>query len=335
MGLINYTPQFLIAGNDDLNKLTEHLVLIDSPGLVADTLTLTVNMKNIPRSQWPRSGDELHLKLGWKESGLVDMGKFTVSKVKPVYLPKKAIIIASPAPFNAQAGGKKVRRSETYTDCTLGDLVRYCANRLGLSSRVHPDFENKQITHIDQKNESDLAFLSRLALRHDAVAKPINGLLVFSKRGQSRSLSGQSLQPIPLQLYEGKKSPHNAFKSVSFVEPEREIYRGVIADWYNQDQAEIVKFQVGQSPFKQLPGRFADEQKAKDAAIGELSNMARNGIKASYTVAGEPMLMSEAPVNFTGFDEDQLNGDYSNDRVEHVMTPGSSYVVNAQCSAML
>jgi len=335
MGLVNFTPAFNLVGHENLNRRTQSITLTDSPGYTSDTLKIVVNMQDKPRKSWPRSGDEISLELGWLESGLVDMGKFVIAKVKPLYLPKRAEITATSAPLNAKAGDKKPRRSQTYNETTLGDIINTCAGRLGMSARVHPDFSSKLIDHLDQKNETDLAFLHRLAIKHDAVVKPVDGHLVFSRRGQSKTLSGQNLAPVELQLYVGDKAPFNAFISIDFVEPERHQFLGVRADWFDQDKSEIVRYELGQSPFKQLPGRYKTSALAIDAAQGELARMARQGIKVNYTVPGNPLLMAEGSVNLTGFEEDHLNGPYSNDRIIHSLIPGQSYRTQGTASVQL
>lgn len=335
MGLINYTPAFNLVGHEALNRRAQSIVLTDSPGYTADTLKIVVNMEGKPRQEWPRSGDNIALELGWLESGLVNMGKFVIAKVKPLYLPKRAEITATSAPFNAKSGDKKMRQSHTYSETTLGEIVQTCADRLGMSARVHPDLSGISLVHVDQKNETDLSFLHRLATKYDAVVKPVDGHLVFSRRGQSKTLSGQSLEPVQLQLYQGDKSPYNALVSVGFVEPERDQFLGVRADWFDEDAVEIVRYQVGEAPFKQLPGRYKTSQSAIEAATGELSRMARQGIKVTYTVPGNPLLMAEGTINLTGFDEDHLNGPYSNDRVTHSLIPGQSYQTQGAASVQI
>ena len=63
--------------------------------------------------------------------------------------------------------------------------------------------------------------------------------------------------------------------------------------------------------------------------------MTRQGLKISFTVAGEPELMAEGLANLVGFDEDHLNGKYSNDRVTHIFTPGGTYKTRVEASVLL
>ena len=334
MGLVNYTPAFNITGHDLINKRLQSLSLIDSPGYISDTLTIVINIEDVQRHNWPKSSDQLTVELGWKESGLVSMGTFTISKIKPLYLPKRLQITATAAQFNAKSGDVKLRRSQSYIDKTLGDIVKTCASRLQLLPRIHKQLSDVAIDHIDQKNETDLSFLQRLAIKYDAVVKPVDQNLVFSMRGQSKTLTGKELAPVPLQLYSGNKAPQNALLSVSFVEPEKNQFKGVRADWYDIDNAEIVRYQTGQEPFKQLTGRFKSAAQAIDAAQSELKRTYRQNFKVSYSVAGEPLLMAEGAINLSGFDEEHINGLYSNDRITHSYSNGT-YKTSGEASAIL
>lgn len=76
----------------------------------------------------------------------------------------------------------KEGRSQDYHDKTLGDVVGEIAKRQGLTAKVSPDLANLPYTYLGQTEESDLHFLTRLATKHDATAKPTNGVLVFAKK---------------------------------------------------------------------------------------------------------------------------------------------------------
>lgn len=333
MGLINYTPAYQL--NELIDKRLIELTLTDQPGYSSDTLTIKMEAGGLTRDDYPKSGDVLRLSLGWRETGLWDMGSFIVSKVKPSYLPKELNIVATSAPFNANPGtDAKLRRSQSYESMTLGDIVKVGAERMGLTALIHPELTNIKIAHADQKNETDLSYLNRLAQYFDAVMKPIDGRLVFSKRGQIKSLSGGELSPVQLVLTNSTRSPHNALQKLKIEEPERDQFLGVRADWINQESASIEQVIVGQKPFKQLPGRYKSAEEALRLSQAELRRMNRQGIKINYKVAGNPLLMSEGVVNLTGLDEDYLTGNYSNDRVIHKMTK-TTYQTTGEASALI
>lgn len=109
--------------------------------------------------------------------------------------------MATAAPFSAaDQTGFKQRRSVSHGPTTLGALFRQLTSRHGFSPRVAPDLALIKIEHIDQSNETDMGFLTRLAYLHDAVAKPINELYVLARRGQAKSLSGKVLPDIKLSV---------------------------------------------------------------------------------------------------------------------------------------
>ena len=58
---------------------------------------------------------------------------------------------------------------------TFGALVATIAGEHGLKAAVSSDLAKNQVGHNDQVNESDIAFLTRIAYRYDATAKPVEG----------------------------------------------------------------------------------------------------------------------------------------------------------------
>ena len=61
----------------------------------------------------------------------------------------------------------------------------------------------------------------------------------------------------------------------------------------------------------------------------------RGGIKVKYSVAGNPNIMSESAIDLNSFEEDQLNGKYSNDTVTHSFIPGETHKTSGTASALI
>lgn len=75
-----------------------------------------------------------------------------------------------------------------------------------------------RLTHIDQTDESDLHFLTRLAERFDAVATVKTGHLIFVPAGQATTASGLEIPPIPLHRQSGDQH--------RYLMAERDAYTG-------------------------------------------------------------------------------------------------------------
>lgn len=336
MGLVNLTPDFDIPELTKFKGRITQITAQDISGYSSDAVTIHINMQDKVIDDLPKSGSDITLKMGWLESGLLSMGKFTISNIKPQFKPKMVVITALASPFNANPKNEtKLRRSETYENKTINDIVTACAQRMELTPRVHADFQSLTIEHIDQKNETDLSFLQRLSIKFDAVVKPVDGKLVFSRKGQEKTLSGEAIPIVELQHYNGNKAPYNALLQVSFDLPERSQFLGLRADWYDIDNAEIVRLEHGQEPFKQLAGRFKSAETAYNSIHAELRRMDREGVKVNFTVAGNPSLMAEGVINLSGFDDDRLGGQYSIDTVTHSFIAKQSFKTMVTASALV
>lgn len=69
-------------------------------------------------------------------------------------------------------------------------IVEQVSTPYSLTPCVGETFKGQQIDHIDQTNESDLAFLTRLADQCNAIATVKSGRLLFIKAGQGSTASG-------------------------------------------------------------------------------------------------------------------------------------------------
>ncbi|SFN66767.1 hypothetical protein SAMN05421579_11450 [Xenorhabdus japonica] len=77
--------------------------------------------------------------------------------------------------------------------------------------------------HIDQTNESDVSFLTRIAKQEGAIASVKNGELLFVRQGQNKTASGQDIPPVLII----RQSGDNHRFSLS----DREAYTSVVAQW--------------------------------------------------------------------------------------------------------
>lgn len=316
MGL-KTTPAFRITGPNEsaYNTRATLIILKDNPGYQTDTLKITLSTSDLTHNI--KSGDQIRLEWGYKESdALFDMGMFTVSKAKPLFLPKRLEVVATANEFHINAPSK-ARRSQTYSGLHVFQIVSQIANRLNLTSKVHNSLAEKFFVHLDQKNESDLSFLQRLASYYDAVAKAVDGQLIFAPRGLIKNQSGETLEPISLIVpTSSMTAPYNALITLNVEIPEREQFMGVKADFHNQNVASSESVQVGAAPFANLPGRFTDSVQATNAAEAELSRIKRQSLKCTFSAPGNPEIMAEGPINITGADE-RVDGDWSCDQIEH------------------
>ncbi|MDQ0738880.1 contractile injection system protein, VgrG/Pvc8 family [Pseudomonas sp. W4I3] len=261
----------------------------DVAGFVSDQLTLTLDIEGL--EGLPDLGGKIGLRVGYLESGLVDKGVFTITQRTPSLFPMRLVLVATAAPFDEPSF--KQRRTASHGPITLGALFRQLTSRYGFSPRVAPELEGEQIAHIDQTNESDMAFLTRLAKRFDAVAKPVDELYVLGRKGQVKSLSGKALPDVRLSVTHDNRPGDRAFISAKLTDASRAKYGGAQASWWDAAAGKKQVVEVGIAPFKTITQRYQSEDEARSAAQGEMRRVWREGLLIDVVCPGNPSLAAE------------------------------------------
>lgn len=131
------------------------------------------------------------------------------------------------------------RREESWHDTTLGAVVGAIAARNKLTASVADALAGIQIPHIDQSQESDAVFLSRLAERNGGAVSVKAGKLLMLKAGSGKTASGKAIPAITIERSDGDRH--------QFAIVDRGAYTGVTAKWLHtkdpkpQKQAQKVK----------------------------------------------------------------------------------------------
>lgn len=272
------------------------LRITDQRGYESDSLTIELDDTDGKVAQQPK-GAELDVYLGFlDEKGSPDnlsyKGKFVVDEFAHEGPPDKVVITAKAADMLASL---KVQKTRSWHGKTLGDIVRTIAAEHGLKPAIGTGFDSIQVGHIDQTNESDLHFLTRIGKKHDGVVKPAAGNLVYVKRGDSTSASGKRMPLIP--ILRSETSDHH------YTEKSRGTHTGVRAYWHDKGKAKRTGVEVGSMDKpKTLSGTYANATEAKQAAQAAYDKQARGEISLSLTLQqGRPELVAEIRILPTGF----------------------------------
>ena len=176
--------------NDRLIELT----VTDHEGMKSDSCEIVVDDRDGILAV-PRKGTLLSISMGYRETGLVLMGLFTVDEVELTGFPRQVRISGASADLRDKL---KSQRSKAYENKTLGGIVGEIASRHGLSAAVGASLRGFSYPFLGQSEESDLHFMTRLAKKHDALFKVAGGKLLFMRRGESLSASGQELSAVAI-----------------------------------------------------------------------------------------------------------------------------------------
>lgn len=105
----------------------------------------------------------------------------------------------------------------------LGQIGETIAARNKLTASVADTLKAVTVPHIDQSQESDAVFLSRLADRNGAAVSVKAGKLLFLKAGSGKTACGKPILQMTLERSDGDR--HH------FAIADRKAYTGVTAKW--------------------------------------------------------------------------------------------------------
>ncbi|MBA7864454.1 phage late control D family protein [Enterobacter hormaechei] len=217
-------PAFMLKlDNDDITQdFSDRLIsltMTDNRGFEADQLDIVLDDTDGQIALPPR-GATLTLWLGWQGAALIKKGMFTVDEIEHRGAPDTLTIRGRSADFR---GSLNSRREQSWHDTTLGQIVETIAARNKLTPSVADTLKAVAVPHIDQSQESDAVFLSRLADRNGAAVSVKAGKLLFLKAGSGKTASGKPIPQMTLERGDGDRH--------QFAIADREAYTGVSAKW--------------------------------------------------------------------------------------------------------
>lgn len=284
--------KILADGTDVTSKINDRLLsltLHDEDGINSDTAEIYLDNRDKVIAIPPK-GAELHVYIGYADSGLVDKGLFTVDETNLAGPPHTLTIRAKAADMRKKM---KEPRSASYDGITIGALVEEIAARHGLTPKVGSDLADVSLGHVDQTDESDLHLLTRLAQQYGAVAKPANECLVFVTKGEAKSASGKGLTAVTVDLsVDGG--------TYSYTAADRKNYGSATARWHDQaanKDRDVTVADDATAPAYTIRGSFPNEEAARAAAKARLAALKRGTVTLSLSnLIGKPTATAEAPL---------------------------------------
>ena len=302
--------RLVVAGQDITARVNPRLIsltLTEGREGAADSLELRLSDHD-GHLAMPAKGATITLQLGWQGRALLDKGTFKVDEVEHSGAPDELHITARSADVTQDA---RQRTDKSWHDTTLGTVLGDVATRMGVVPRIDAQLAALAVEHVDQTNESDVHFLSRVARQHDAVATVKKGRLVFLPIGSTKNSSGKELDAILLTRSDGD---HHRYHCAA-----RDSYTGVRAYWQDARAAEKKAAIAGtEDNLKTLRDSYATEADAMAAAQAEMGRIERGAATLEITLAiGQPALMVQTPVNVRGWKPEIDGTDWLCKTVEH------------------
>lgn len=281
-------------GDEDLTQtLSQRLIsltLTDKKGTESDDLTIELDDPDADLALPPTKA-LLAISLGWEGEGLVSKGLFKVDEIDYSWSPRRLTIRAKGAPVSESLGERKER---SWHGKTLGVIATTIAKDHGLIPMVNGLLKDQVIDHIDQTNESDINFLSRIAKLNDAICTVKSERLLLMPTNACTSVSGTA---IPVQIIEMSDQDTGHYHS-----DDRSRYNGVRAYWHDSGASRRKSVLAGaDNQVKSLRATFPNKAEAENAAKAELKRIKRGSATLSLSLdKGRPTLMPETPFKVRG-----------------------------------
>lgn len=283
----------IVDGRDISSLLDSRLIdltLTDNRGFEADQLDLRLDDSD-GQLALPTRGAEVELWLGWKATGLISKGSYTVDEVEHNGAPDVLSIRARSADLRE---GLTQQREHSWHNVTLGQIIRTIAAENDLSPVIPVGLSGQEIDHLDQTNESAVNLLTRLARQFDAVATVKAGKLLFYPAAGGLSASGKRLPTVEITRESGDShrftfSDRNAYTAVRASYNDISLgIKGEVTWGQQENSAETGKPVPAQSApasgqYKDIGKTYASRSKALTAAKKAWKAMQANKAqKAAY-----------------------------------------------------
>ncbi|QNT38690.1 late control protein [Pseudomonas asiatica] len=317
--------QIVADGKDITALINDRLLLLrtsDKPGMEADEFELRID----DRAQavtLPSRGAKIEVFLGYSAQAMARLGSYTVDEVE-VTGPPDTITLRGKA--SDMRGSGKTTRSGSWEDVALAKIVSDVAARNGWEPGCTVQ---TKVPRVDQRNESDFNFITRLAKQYDCTAKVANGKLVVLPRQGGQSASGKAIGTVTISRADVSR--------YSFRLGDRSTQKAVKTQHQDKATGKLNVVELGNDDAPTgLPGVHTDrhiypnKSAAEQAAKARLAAFNRSTAAVRLEMVGRTDLFAERTITAQGF-KNGLDGEYLVDSVEQVFT-ASGWTTTVECN---
>ncbi|MCY4479727.1 MAG: contractile injection system protein, VgrG/Pvc8 family [Rhodospirillales bacterium] len=258
---------------------------------------------DVPEIAVPDMGTLVRASLRNAAGDLVTMGDYALAETEIELAPKRLRIRCTAVDYTAPL---KDPRTAAWDDTTLGEIVTGIAARYdGYMGAVDPALARHVIDHVDQTDESDLHFLTRLARVYDATAQIVavrvgagGHLIAVAPSAASASIrSGSDIPTVTI-------TPTDLVLYGSVKRTARTDYGSVRASYQDIDAGVTVGVDVGEGePKYRLRSSYATHAEAQAAAEAAHNRLRRETATLRLEKPGNPVLVAGNRVELQGWGE--------------------------------
>ncbi|MEJ1224567.1 contractile injection system protein, VgrG/Pvc8 family [Pseudomonas sp. CCNWLW56] len=320
-------PTFrIIADGKDITTLINDRLLSlrtsDKPGMESDDFELRIDDRD-QAVALPTRGAGIEVYLGYTGQALTRLGRYTVDEIE-LSGPPDTMVIRGKA--SDMRGSGKTVRSGSWEDVPLQQIVRDVAARNGWQP-VCP--VQTKVPRVDQLNESDYNFITRLAKQYDCTAKLADGKLLVMPRQGGQTASGKNLSPVVLRRtdlsrYQFRLGDRNTQKAVRTKHLDKKSGALKVVELDNDDLPNGLP--AVHTDRHIYPNKSAAEQAAK----ARLAAFNRSTAGVRLEMAGRTDVFAERSIIVQGI-KPGLDGEYLAEAVEQLFT-SSGWTTTVECN---
>jgi len=283
----------------------------------SDEITITFeDTQKLWQNAWiPSKGDTLRVFIGYENEKLLNCGLFEIDEIEydspPDTLTVKALASAITKPLREE-------NSKGYENKTLKQIAQEIAQKHNLT--LIGNIDDVRIERITQNQETDLAFLKRIAEEYGYIFKIADNSLVFYK---TQKLVNAKTARI---IYK------NELTSINLREKTSKLYKAVSVTYNNPKTGKIVSASVkNENCIKgdtlKLDLRCENKEQAILKAKAALDK-GNNTIEGSIQLPGAPYLI--AGINIELKDIGYFSGKYHITSAKHIINKYSGYITSLE-----
>ncbi|WP_316207377.1 hypothetical protein [Bradyrhizobium sp. SZCCHNR3118] len=328
-----YTPIYrIMKGGIDItsnfnDRTTQIKVELYAGGGQGDSCSITLDDRD-----WALApidpGDAIQVYLGYEEVGLAYQGNFNLLDVTYKGKPKQVILTGTSTKF---ADLQKTPTTREYIGMTVGEILKSMGGDTDVFTAISGDLADQEIATKNQIT-SNMHLLTELEQRYGAVAKVVDGKLMFIPRDSLTSASGQPVPTLVLQ------PEHFGDWEVRYSQ--RMDFSSTKAFWWD-DHDNMPKWvkttvkSIGQGSGEEYPigTRFKTAAEAQAAADSKMQAFNRSTVQATFDLAkGDPWIRDQQTILVKNM-RDRINGSYTVDRAVHTYIKSTGIRTNLECRA--
>lgn len=324
MAIRRTTLQVTYEGADISADISANLIefeYTDNAGDTSDEITLTLeDREQLWRDNWyPDKGAKLTVIIAPSDGPALPCGSFEIDAINISGPPSTVAISAIAVPITKPLRSEK--RTRTWEGADLKKIGTEVASAAGLEFGWYGG-EIPTYQRIDQHDESDLAFLSRLGKQLNHRVKVTDGRLVvwdesqYASKGPSISVDVNTAGLVTAYSFESKSADTYKACRVRWHDPVKKT------DIEYTETSESVK--TGQT--LEINRRVESIDQARTMAKKELESANRFEVTATINMMGDSALSAGLVMEAIG--SGKLSGKYLIDKARHRVSDGNGWTVS-------